>query len=89
MTKLEKLLEKIEEKSGLHIFNKDRHCLNGKYLKIFYSEDLFEVCFKSNNLILRFNTISSVIDFILNNVPDDNVSKWTIKKSGMFPIMNI
>lgn len=73
--KLKKLNQQIKAKCGnLYYFSETTRTLKGKYITIFHDvahDDVFTIDFNNNSLIIELKTISSVIDFIVNNIADD------------------
>lgn len=80
--KLKKLNQQIEAKYGnLYCFTETINTLRGKYITITY-DDVFTIFFKNNiSLRIKLKTISSVIDFIVNNIADDFTTRL-----DLFPI---
>lgn len=73
--KLKKLNQQIEAKCGnLYCFEETTRTLKGKYITISHNVgygDVFTIDFNNNFLRIELKTISSVIDFIVNNIADD------------------
>lgn len=86
--KLKRLNQQIKTKlNNLYTFRETLRTLDGKYITISYNcgyDDIFSIDFKNNNLRIELKTISSVIDFIQNNIPDDYTSRM-----DLFPIMQV
>ena len=86
--KLTKLNQQIKTKlNNLYNFDETLRTLKGKYITISYNcayGDLFTIDFNNNNLRVELKTISSVIDFIINNIPDDYTSRM-----DLFPLMQV
>ena len=86
--KLKKLNQQIKTKlNNLYIFKETWRVLKGKYITISYNcgyDDVFTIDFNNNNLRIELKTISSVIDFILNNIPDDYTNR-----TDLFPLMQV
>lgn len=83
--KLKKLNQQIEAKCGnLYCFVETTRTLKGKYITISYNvayDDVFTIDFNNNSLRIELKTISSVIDFIVNNIADDFTTRL-----DLFPI---
>lgn len=83
--KLKKLNQQIEAKCGnLYCFTETTTTLRGKYITISYNvayDDLFTIDFVNSSLRIELKTISSVIDFIVNNIADDFTTRLEL-----FPI---
>ena len=73
--KLKKLKQQIETKCGnIYCFTETTRTLKGKYITISHNvayDDVFTIYFNNNSLRIELKTISSVIDFIVNNIADD------------------
>ena len=86
--KLKRLHEKIKKEfNGVYNFEATWRVLKGKYITISYNGgygDLFTIDFKDNDMRIDLKTPSSVMDFIINNIPDDYT-----KRLDLFPLLNI
>ena len=67
--------QQIEAKCGnLYCFTETTRTLKGKYITISYNGgygDVFTIDFNNKYLRVELKTISSVIDFIVNNIAND------------------
>lgn len=73
--KLKKINQRIKAKYGnCYHFTETARTLKGKYITISHNiayGDVFTIDFNNSSLRIELKTISSVIDFISNNVADD------------------
>lgn len=83
--KLNLFYEKMKSKNGdWYSFDKMPTCLLGKNIKVWHEDKKFYLVINKNNICLEFTTISGIVDFIENNIPDDFTTRM-----NLFPLMRI